>query len=135
MKPPVDPVRVSARGRDQLIKLKRQTGIEHWNVLCRWALCCSLKEPSIPPRETLSTEGGVEIAWKIFGGEVADILAAAVVKRAHQDGVREDPDAVAQYFRSHLERGLNYLASEQTVKSIGTFLIRWLTNKRPASNN
>src|SRR5262245_45876871 len=66
MKAPVDPVRVSARGREQLIKLKRQTGIEHWNVLCRWALCCSLREPSVPPRESLKTEGGVEIAWKVF---------------------------------------------------------------------
>jgi DNA sulfur modification protein DndE len=126
MKPPVDPVRVSARGREQLIKLKRQTGIEHWNVLCRWALCCSLREPSVPLKETLKVEGGVEIAWKVFGGEIADSLAAVMYQRAQEDGFGEDLDAVSACFRSHLERGLNYLSSEQDARSIEDFLLRWL---------
>ena len=126
MKPPVEPVRVSARGREQLIKLKRQTGIEHWNILCRWALCCSLREPSVPPRESLKTEGGVEIAWKVFGGDTADILATLVCQRALQDGFGDTSDAVAKCFRSHLERGLNYLASDRNSDGISGFFARWL---------
>jgi DNA sulfur modification protein DndE len=38
MKPPVETVRISKQGRDQLIKIRRQTGIENWNIICRWAL-------------------------------------------------------------------------------------------------
>ena len=37
----IDHIRLSQQAKDQLIKLKRVTGIEHWNVLCRWALCVS----------------------------------------------------------------------------------------------
>jgi DNA sulfur modification protein DndE len=134
MKPPVDPVRVSARGREQLIKLKRQTGIEHWNVLCRWALCCSLREKSPPPKYALTSEGGVEIAWKVFGGEIGDTLALVVYQRAHQHGVSKEPEALAQYLRAHLERGLGYLASEREIKEIDSFLGRWLNNRRADAN-
>ena len=130
MKPPVDPVRVSARGREHLIKLKRQTGIEHWNVLCRWALCCSLREESRPTPVAHTGEGGVEIAWKIFGGELADVLAALVRERAQQDGLGDGPDDVATCLRAHLERGLSYLASERTTETMSDFLNRWLCNQR-----
>ena len=34
----VEHIRLSKQAKNQLIKLKRVTGIEHWNVLCRWAL-------------------------------------------------------------------------------------------------
>ena len=45
----IEHIRLSQQARDQLITLKRRTGIAHWNVLCRWALCRSLAEPAPPP--------------------------------------------------------------------------------------
>ena len=39
-------LRFSQVARDQLARLKRHTGIEHLNVLARWALCTSLSEES-----------------------------------------------------------------------------------------
>jgi len=44
----LDHIRVSERGRDQLVRLKRPTGIQHWNVLCRWAFCMSLADSCVP---------------------------------------------------------------------------------------
>ncbi|WP_435947067.1 DndE family protein [Dryocola sp. BD586] len=32
----IDNVRLSEKAKQQLITLKRRTGIENWNVLCRW---------------------------------------------------------------------------------------------------
>ena len=32
-------IRIAERAKDQLAKLKRSTGIPHWNVLCRWGFC------------------------------------------------------------------------------------------------
>ena len=43
----IETVRTSEKGKTQLITLKRRTGIQNWNVLCRWAFCISLKDP--PP--------------------------------------------------------------------------------------
>ena len=48
MNNPVERVRLSKSAEDQLNKLKRSTKIKQWNILCRWALCRSLAEPSIP---------------------------------------------------------------------------------------
>ena len=40
--------KLSQPEKDRLIRIKAKTGIQNWNVLCRWALCWSLAEPSIP---------------------------------------------------------------------------------------
>lgn len=131
MKPPVESIRVSQQGRDQLIKLKRQTGIEHWNLLCRWALCCSLRERAIPTRPAAAaTEGGVEMTWKVFAGEYSDVIAAAIYQRAVTDGFTDTPDSAGVCLRAHLHRGLGYLASEAGKPGISGFVERWLLNRR-----
>lgn len=131
MKPPLDPIRISALGREQLLKLKRQTGIANWNILCRWALCCSLREKSVPPVASVAGDNGVEMTWKVFAGEQAESLSAIVHLRAMRDGYPNDSDGVANCFRAHLHRGLGYLASESGHLGIAGFVERWLHNRRP----
>ncbi|MGL6135731.1 MAG: DndE family protein, partial [Planktothrix sp.] len=48
MEPPVERIRLSQTAKEQLTKLKRITKIDNWNILCRWALCRSLAESTIP---------------------------------------------------------------------------------------
>jgi DNA sulfur modification protein DndE len=55
----IDHIRLSKQAREQLIRLKRHTGIEHWNVLCRWAFCRSLAEPSVPPPAKIPADSNV----------------------------------------------------------------------------
>jgi len=43
----IETIRISEKGKQQLIQLKRKTGIDNWHTLCRWAFCISLAEPSI----------------------------------------------------------------------------------------
>jgi DNA sulfur modification protein DndE len=42
-------IRLSSQAKDQLIRLKTKTGIQQWNVLCRWAFCLSLRQAKPPP--------------------------------------------------------------------------------------
>jgi DNA sulfur modification protein DndE len=129
MKAPVETVRISQQGRDQLIKLKRATGIEHWNTLCRWALCVSLREPTIPTRSAVAAnfEGGVEIPWKTFAGENAEMYAASLYTRALSDSIdASDAASMAGYLRDHIHRGLGYLASGKDTSSIESLFLRWL---------
>lgn len=126
MKPPVETVRISKQGRDQLMKVRRQTGIENWNILCRWALCLSLREKTTPPKPRQKLEGGVEMTWKVFAGDEADSLAALISYRASLDGLDINKhDDASVCLRAHLHRGLSYLASGQETKSITDFLDRW----------
>jgi len=125
MKPPVETVRISSLGRDQLIKLKRSTEIENWNILCRWALCASLREKSCPPYHQVASEGGVEMTWKVFSGDWSSIFAAMITLRARQDGFDTAPDGLATCLRLHLHRGLGYLASGKEKNQIEAFMSRW----------
>jgi DNA sulfur modification protein DndE len=125
MKPPVDTVRIGKKGRDILLKLKRHTGIHNWNVLCRWALCASLREAQIPTIAKNSADGGVEMSWKVFAGDLSDTLTALILHSATKDGYCDSPEDIAEYLKAHIARGLEYLGSGYETKSIGTFLIRW----------
>lgn len=127
MKPPVETVRVSRQGRDQLIKLKRMTGIENWNSLSRLALVASLSEKTVPPQlEHIEFEGGVEMSWKVFAGDYADILAMCLYLRGVQDGLSATTEDAALTLKSHLHRGLGYLVADRNTPSITEVLNYWL---------
>ncbi|MDJ0569013.1 MAG: DNA sulfur modification protein DndE [Pleurocapsa sp. MO_192.B19] len=114
----IERIRISQTAEDQLIKLKRSTKVKQWNILCRWALCRSLAEPSIPSPVTIKTDSKVEMTWNVFGGEIADILLIALKHRCHQDGLATDKDTLKQQFTLHLHRGIGYLAGDSKIKQI-----------------
>lgn len=115
---PIDHIRLTQQARDQLITLKRRTGIQHWNVLCRWALCRSLAEPARPPAIKLIFDSNVEMNWRTFSGEVGDVLWALVTLRAHNDGLPVDEETLAQQLRLHLHRGIGYLVGDPRVTDV-----------------
>lgn len=116
---PLEHVRLSQTARDQLVTLKRRTKIEHWNVLCRWALCRSLAEPTVPPAIRLVTDSSVEMTWKVFAGSHGETLWALIRYRCHRDGLPLDEDTVANYLRLHLHRGIGYLIGDTRSSDIG----------------
>jgi DNA sulfur modification protein DndE len=120
----IEHIRLSQRAKEQLIKLKRHTGIRNWNVLCRWAFCVSLAEPSVPPLAKLPADSSVEMSWRVFGGTHHELYYALLKERCHLDGVGTDEEALAMYFKLHLHRGVGYLAADRQIKSIAALLKR-----------
>ncbi|MEW6497566.1 MAG: DNA sulfur modification protein DndE [Cyanobacteriota bacterium] len=118
MEPPIDRIRLSQSAKDQLTKLKRFTKIDQWNILCRWAFCRSLAEPSIPSPVPIPADSNVELTWRVFGGEMSDILVIALKQRCHNDGLPLDKETLATQFRLHLHRGIGYLAGDPNIKKI-----------------
>lgn len=118
MEPPCDRIKLSQTAKDQLIKLKRITKIDQWNILCRWALCRSLAEPAPPSPVPIPTDSNVEMTWQIFGGDIADLLLIALKQRCHIDGFSTDKETLATQLRLHLHRGIGYLAGDPTIKTI-----------------
>ena len=104
----IDSIRLSEKQKQQLIRMKARTGIDNWNVLCRWALCASLAEKSVPPVENIPSDSNVEMSWKVFAGEYADIYLA-VLRQAYEKQ-REDLDNVSfsEFFKLHLNRGIAF---------------------------
>ena len=122
MDSPIERIRLSQSAKDQLIKLKRYTKIDQWNILCRYAFCRSLVEPSIPSPIAIPADSNVEMTWRVFGGEIADFLLIALKQRCHNDGLGTDKETLANQFRLHLHRGIGYLAADPNLKSIENLL-------------
>ena len=114
----IETIRLSEKARNQLITLKRRTGLQNWNVLCRWAFCLSLSEPSIPPREEIPSDSSVEMSWKVFTGGAEDIYWGLLVFRAKRDGVALERESLIAYFRLHLHRGISYLNGSANLRGI-----------------
>lgn len=114
----IEHIRLTTTARDQLVTLKRRTGITQWNVLCRWALCRSLAEAAPPPAAKLVFDSNVEMTWRVFAGEYGDELLALVRYRCHVDGFATDEATVGQQLRLHLHRGIGYLVGDPRVTSV-----------------
>ena len=114
----IEHIRLSQQAREQLIRLKRHTGIEHWNVLCRWAFCRSLSEPSVPPPAKHPADSNVEMSWRVFGGRHSDLYMALLKERCLTDGLGISDDVLAFQFRLHLHRGIAYLANDRSIRSV-----------------
>ncbi len=119
----VKQIRLSNQAKERLIRLKGKTGIQNWNVLCRWALCLSLSEPTMPIDQEIPADSNVEMSWHVFGGEFHELYSAAVKQRCIEDGLGTSSEVLAKYFRLHLHRGIDYLSSTNLITSLESLLL------------
>ena len=122
MTPPLERIRVSRQAREQLIKLKRVTGLQHWNTICRWAFCVSLSDPTPPANTRIALDSNVEMSWRTFGGRDEAVFHGLLLLRCQQDGLGSDQEVVASQFLLHLHRGIAYLAGNSEISSIESLL-------------
>lgn len=125
-------VRLSEKAKRQLVQVKRRTGIDRWNALCRWAFCLSLAEPSRPQDIDIKLDSNVEMSWRVFAGAGYEKTYWALLKhRCFQDGLPADEATWQKYFRLHLHRGIGYLASGNKARRLEDF--EKLANSAPAA--
>ena len=115
----LETIRLSQQGRDQLIKLKRHTGIKHWNVLCRWALCTSLADPTPPLVRDIVTDSNVEMNWKTFAGQYGPTNRALIKERAKREEGSSETDALARSAHAHIHRGVGMLSGAPSPSIAG----------------
>ncbi|MBA1235065.1 DNA sulfur modification protein DndE [Pseudomonas stutzeri] len=108
----IDRIRLTAAAKIQLSTLKRKTGIQHYNSICRHALCLSLANKSMPPDEDLNFNGGIEIDWRILTGGQDELYLNLLVLRILKDGGNADAESIKRACASHVHRGLSYLAGK-----------------------
>jgi DNA sulfur modification protein DndE len=121
------------QSKDKLSRLKRKTGIQNWNILCRWAFCFSLAEKSIPSDFEIIADSNVEMSWHTFAGENYEIYEALIRARCIEDGLPTDDETLVKYFKLHLNRGIAYLSGTNVVKSIDDLInLALLKNRQEA---
>lgn len=114
--------KLSQPEKEKLIRIKSRTGIQNWNILCRWALCWSLNEASVPGGIDPLSDSNVEMSWLTFAGEYHEIYEAVIRQRCINDGLGEDPETLLKYFRLHLNRGINHFSSRDVLRNIQDLL-------------
>jgi len=105
----IENIKLSEKQKQLLIRLKTKTNIDNWNVLCRWALCLSLAEDSIPPLEEIPSDSNVEMSWKIFAGEYADVYLAVLRQAYEKQKAHLDDVLFVDFLKLHLNRGISFL--------------------------
>lgn len=115
-------IKLSNAAKDKLARLKGKTGIQNWNVLCRWAFCFSLKEGTIPTDININSDSNVEMSWLTFAGEHHELYEALIKEWCLENDLGVDNDTLAKYFKLHLERGIGYLSGTNFVKDIKDLL-------------
>lgn len=118
----VKQIRLSNISKDRLGRLKGKTGIKNWNVLCRWALCYSLSENTVPTDISIAIDSNVEMSWFTFGGEYSDLYAALMIAWCKKMGLPTDEETLAKYFKLHLERGIAHLSGTNFIKNLDSLV-------------
>ena len=115
-------IKLSNQSKDRLGRLKGKTGIKNWNILCRWALCYSLGEYTLPTDIPIETDSNVEMYWYTFGGEYSDIYDALMIAWCKKMELPTDDATLAKYFKLHLERGIAHLSGTNFIKNLDDLL-------------
>lgn len=118
----VKQVRLSEKSKEKLSRLKGKTGIKNWNILCRWALCYSLSEKTIPTDVEIPMDSNLEMSWYTFGGEYSELYDALMKAWCIEMGLDTDNDTLAKYFHLNLERGIAHLSGTGFIKSLEDLL-------------
>ncbi len=101
-------IHTSQRSRGILSNLKIKTGLTP-NILSRFGICLSLKDPSVPNPEEFD-ELGTEFLPLVLFGEHEKLFLALMIDRLHRDGL--DPEKYLNIMlRAHLNRGVYSLIS------------------------
>lgn len=115
-------VRLTVRSKDKLSRLKGKTGIKNWNILSRWAFCYSVSEGSVPTDMVLSYEGGIEMSWDTFAGDMGDVYEMILARWCREHEIAVNEDNLAKYLCLHLERGIGYLSATNLIRSVDDLL-------------
>ena len=115
----IETVYLSQKNKDQLIKIKRATGIQNWNILCRWAFCLSLADKTLPSNIPDKNGHAIEISWKVFGGNDHAIYLALLVFRCKKENSLINKEILTNQLHLHLNRGIRSLTEKLRNKGIG----------------
>ena len=114
----LDSLRLDESAVNRLRTLKRRTGIETRNVLCRWALCVSLVEDTIPRANSVNDKKELDISWDIFAGKMSSIYQGLLVERCKKEGLEVTQSNLNYVLSQHVHRGIGYLVSNNSVDNI-----------------
>jgi DNA sulfur modification protein DndE len=109
MKFPIEVVRLSQSDKDLLTKIKRKTGVDSWNVLCRWALTVALAQPNAVYVKSPEKRDSIEIKWDTFAGKNSSLYRGILLVHYSEYKQHSSELSMNDFFHSALSKGINIL--------------------------
>lgn len=109
-------IKISTRSQNLLGILKSRTGLTP-NITGRFAICLSLKDPSVPNPDEFD-ENGSEIHPSVLFGEHEEMFKALLIQRLHKENL-EPKLYLNKMLRAHMNRGTISLFSR--IQDISDF--------------
>ena len=116
----IDNLKTSTNLKNSLTRIKTNTGIANWNVICRWALCLSLKQASLP-REVDEKLDGVEIDYDILVGKNKTIYTQLLINNLITHKVEINKKNLTKFLNAHVNRGANIIYTNKLKDISGLF--------------
>lgn len=123
-------IKLSNSAKEKLSRLKGKTGIQNWNILCRWALCYSLSEYTIPTDLEIPSDSNLEMSWYTFSGEYSEIYYALLKEWCLKMGLPTDEATIDKYFKLNLERGIAHLSGTNFIKNLDDLVTLAIGDKK-----
>ena len=109
MQPIVKRLRFSEKTRYQIINIKTKTQIPTYAAICRWGICYSLAQNTVPSPVPQVFDSNLEITWETFVGDTGAAIPAAIIQFCHQHKLAKNSESIKRQFELHLARGIAYL--------------------------
>jgi DNA sulfur modification protein DndE len=105
MKPPAEAIRLSKSDRDRLNKIKRNTGLESWNTICRLALLLGLHAREGAAISSHEKRDAIEIKWDTFAGRWADFYTGLILL-SHSKLPKKLKISLSEFTHTRIEHGI-----------------------------
>lgn len=108
----IDSIRLTHTEKELLIRVKRKTGIDSWNVLCRWALLIGLSQKEYSYRNNPEKRDAVEIKWDTFAGRNKDFYHAVIHVAFNKKAIHNE--SLMDFIYNQIESGIRILSTQST---------------------
>ena len=112
----IETLRTTTNVKNLLTRIKGVTGIQYWNVICRWGLCLSIKQSTLP-RIIEEKLDGIEIDYDVFVGKNKIIYTQLLINDLQKHKIEITKENLYKYLYAHVNRGVSIIYNYK-MKSI-----------------
>ena len=112
----IETLRTTTNVKNLLTRIKGVTGIQYWNVICRWGLCLSIKQSTLP-RLIEEKLDGIEIDYDVFVGKNKIIYTQLLINDLQKHKIEITKENLYKYLYAHVNRGVSIIYNYK-MKSI-----------------
>tara|TARA_B100001996_G_C18575873_1_gene560318 strand:+ start:484 stop:861 length:378 start_codon:yes stop_codon:yes gene_type:complete len=121
----IETLRTTTNVKNLLTRIKGVTGIQYWNVICRWGLCLSIKQSTLP-RIVEEKLDGIEIDYDVFVGKNKIIYTQLLINDLQKHKIEITKENLYKYLYAHVNRGVSiiYNYKMKNISDLASLLVK-----------